>query len=246
MILLHNPYNSKKFGITMSDVNELTGSEREEDVRALLLQGVDDSDHVSVKIPTDFKCCLNSFLRCGFRLVDTQVELSRDLQQIPMPTIPKGYCVRSLEPNDVLPVKAIARESFRIDRWHSDKSLPDEACDEYYAEWVDSCVSGYAQEVLVATCDNVAAAFMTLRSVEDLQGRIDLTAVERTHRGRGVYRSLVQSALNWAFEQGLSGMLATTQINNLGSQRTWIDEGFNCKSSCYVLHYSYVYDGGCK
>lgn len=244
MNLQLNPYNSEKFGISMYDVSGLTGLEGESEVSDLL-ENIDSKvDHISVKIPTDFKTCLNGFLRHGFDLVDTQIEFTRSLGYVPQARVPEGYRIRFFEPQDISVVTSIARASYRIDRWHSDPSLPDNACDEYYAEWVRSCASGYADEILVATYDEVPVGFMTLRTVGDEAGRIDLTAVDAAHRGRGVYRSLVQSALVWADDRGFAEMLATTQINNYGSQRTWEGEGFKSHASWYVLHYSRAYDGG--
>lgn len=231
-----NAYNSNAFGITMADLDtqSLTGQETPDQVLETIhaTQGI---EHVSAKVQVDHKSVLGLLLRAGFMLVDTQLEYRCDLSSCFLATACESPVIRSYRDEDVDSLAAIARTSFVIDRWHSDESLPDDLCDAYYDRWVRSCANGYAKDILVAEEDGTCVGFLTLRDDHGV-GRIDLTAVQANHRGKGVYRSMVNEALRWAMECGFDGMLATTQIGNMGSRITWVKAGFVPHNSWYVLH----------
>lgn len=231
-----NDYNSGCFGMRMADVVDIERTVSGKELQALLqdarAQGL---EHLAAKIPTDDLEATNAFLSSGFYLVDTQVEYEHMLGKLSNNARVDGFSVRFARPEDATALMDMAERSFNSTRWHSDPHLPQRLCDGYYRQWVDNCMRGYAQHILVGEHEGEAAGFMTLR-VTGADGRIDLTAVAEAHRGKGHYRSMVQAALAWAREKGLQRILATTQINNLGSRRTWTSEGFRPGKSVYVLH----------
>lgn len=236
MRLVENPYNGEQFGIRMVDLVGLSDEDAPSAREVASTIAAAGPCHVSTKIRTADKGVLNMVLGLGFRLVDTQVEYLHTLTEVRCVDPPDGCLIRDFEERDREAVESIAEGSFSVDRWHADPSLPNELCDRYYRSWIQSCIAGYAQKVLVAEEDGKACGFLALRSDGSGWARISLTAVADGQRGRGVYSALVSSALGWAREGGLSRVLATTQIDNYGSRRTWIRAGFNASDAWYVLH----------
>ena len=236
MIVEHNAYNSELFGMKMGDVNDLSHSDDDHSVDEMLVQSRNlGFEHLSVKVRAQDKALTNVFLSRGFALVDTQVEYEHSLSSIGLAQENPSFTVRPIRDCDLDALVAIAGESFTSTRWHSDPSLSKSLCDNYYRQWLLSCARGYAQHILVGAYDDVPVSFMTLRVI-GIDGRIDLTAVEKSQRGRGFYKTMVNKSLIWARDNGLNRMLATTQIDNLGSRRTWCGEGFKPTCSWYVLH----------
>ena len=236
MIVEHNAYNSELFGMKMGDVKDLRHSDEGCNVDEMLVQSRNlGFEHLSVKVRAQDKALANEFLSRGFALVDTQVEYEHSLSSIGSTQERSSFTVRPIMDCDLDALATISGESFSSTRWHSDPSLSKSLCDNYYRQWLLSCARGYAQHILVGEFDGIPVSFMTLRVIGS-DGRIDLTAVEKSQRGRGFYRVMVNRSLIWARDNGLNRMLATTQIDNLGSRRTWCGEGFKPTGSWYVLH----------
>lgn len=238
MNLLHNAYNSDKFQIRMADLDNFSGGESVDQLSEIVDDAVREGyQHISAKVSTSNKRLLNELMAAGFRLVDTHVDYLLDCEKAKTRDLEGDAVVRGYAEADLDALMNIARGSYSIDRWHSDPCLPDDLCDAYYAEWVRSCAAGYARHILVIEDQGEQAGFMTIREADNGEAsRIDLTAIAAQHRGKGFYHSLVSEAIRWSKREGYRRMYATTQINNYGSQHTWISHGFNVVASRYILH----------
>lgn len=237
MEVVGNEYTSEIFGRRMADLSGIREGIEAEEVRRAVDEATDAGyDHLAAKVPVSMLGTANTFLSAGFRLVDTQVEhafrLSDKVGEIPCP---EGVIIRDFVPSDLESLVRIAEESFSLGRWYSDPVLPYARCDRYYGTWVERSADGYASGFLVAEADGRPVGFLTLRD-DGTDGRIDLTAVDRAYRLRGIYSALVNRALLWGQERGLTRMLAGTQIDNLGSRVTWAHAGFVPTQSWHVLH----------
>ena len=175
----------------------------------------------------------------GGRLMDTLVYYGRALDR-PFPEDRPSTPVRALKPEDVTAVRRVAAESFRgyFGHYHADPRLDRAKCDETYASWAErSCVDrSVASQVLVAEHEGRVAGFLTLLERGTEEQEIVLNGVDPTVQRHGVYRALVLAAMHEARSGGASRLIVSTQLVNLGVQKTWTRLGFELARSYYTFH----------
>jgi GNAT superfamily N-acetyltransferase len=174
----------------------------------------------------------------GGRLCDTLLYYQAALDRETLPGA--AGIVRQGSPADAGEVEAIARAAFRgyLGHYHTDPRLDPSKADEAYADWARrSCVvRGLADLVLVAERDGKVAGFLTLRRNSTEEAEIVLNAVHPDAQRGGLYRALVENALAWARKQGARQVVASTQLHNVGPQKTWVRLGFAPTRSLHTFH----------
>jgi RimJ/RimL family protein N-acetyltransferase len=156
----------------------------------------------------------------GFRLMDVRVALGRPAAAL------ESSLLRPATPEDVEPLRELARGNHRITRFYADPNFPDERCDELYATWISRSVEGWADAVLVAELDGRPAGYVSCHALEWGWGSIGLIGVGPDARGRGLGRELVNGAVGWARERGLERVTVVTQARNVPALRTFEECGF--------------------
>lgn len=160
----------------------------------------------------------------GYKLADVRLTFERE----------PDYCglepaaVRAVRAADVPGFKTIARESYGDSRFYFDERFPRAKCDELYELWIEkSCtqaISGIGA-VLVWEDQGAGQAFVTC-GVKGNAGSIGLVGVARAARGGGVGKGLVDAALAWFLEQGITRVTVVTQARNIAAQRLYQRCGF--------------------
>ena len=105
--------------------------------------------------------------------------------------------VRRAVGGDIPALRDIASSAHRDTRFHADDRFDAARSDELYATWIENSVRGYANQVLVAECDNAPVGYLTLHVDEPDAGRtarIGLFAVHDRYRNQGIGRDLLRSA----------------------------------------------------
>lgn len=157
----------------------------------------------------------------GFALVDVRVELERtDLRGVASPPH-----VRAATATDLPALETIARTSFTDSRFYADDHFPHEKCAALYVRWVQESLRGFADVMLVAEQDAVAAGFVTCKIVQGV-GKIGLVGVDPHHRGQGLGQTLMHAALAWLAGKSVTRVTVVTQARNLPSQRLYQRCGF--------------------
>ena len=80
--------------------------------------------------------------------------------------------------------------------------------------------------IFLAYLDEKAVGRIVLRKNWNENAYVEDIAVRRRERGHGVGTSLIASAVNWAQEQGLHGLMLETQDVNLLACRFYAKNGF--------------------
>lgn len=233
----YDKFNSEIFKIKMYNLHEhqITSIE-------LLNQSLNElnglnCEHISIKVSTSNKQLIFDLMKNGFYLTDTLVTYEFDARKKELPDINYTCEYSSLENQDIHILRRIAKESFRIDRFHSDPALSSEAADMYYEEWFVNSANGYADFVTVAKCDNIPVAFTTAKEPDELGvASLVLSAVDVKYRGKGIYNGMIHYSVNWALHHGAKIVRVGTQIDNYAVQKSWIKLGFSIVSSQYVFH----------
>jgi dTDP-4-amino-4,6-dideoxy-D-galactose acyltransferase len=158
----------------------------------------------------------------GFRLMDVRVELRR-----PAEGTETTGALRAAGPNDLEPLRSIARESHGVTRFYADPGFPDERCDDLYDTWITRSFEGWAAGVLVADAQAGPAGYVTCHLDEAAStGSIGLIAVHPEERGSGKGVELARGAVAWCRARGAEQMSVVTQGRNVGALRTFQRAGF--------------------
>ena len=165
--------------------------------------------------PTDGNAHLAKSI--GLTKVDERVFLRKILVAPLEPiTIPD---VRLCEPDDVVHLKEIAAASHADSRFHHDGGFAPARCTRLYETHVVHDCAGGADAVWVATRDGLPVGSISCHLRPGRIGEIGLFAVAPEHRGQGIGRSLLQHALHYFGERGVSevGITANSR-SHIGRQ----------------------------
>lgn len=195
--------------------------------------------HLTFKIATNQKEIIKSITSQQMEIADTLVRYMFDFSKSILPEIQYKCTLNDCKIENLQYLKDIARNSFKIDRFHSDKNLPDNLCDLYYDKWIENSYNGYADKVIVAHYNNDVVGFTTgnLKPDEEFS-QLVLSAVSDKYRGIGVYTSMIHHGTKWLFNNKsykTKGIIVGTQIDNIAVQKAWIRLGYTIYDSQYVF-----------
>lgn len=172
-------------------------------------------DHATTRLAEDH----------DFHFVDLRLTLEQKLA--PGFQAEASSLIRPFQPEDLPHLEAIARTSYTDSRFYYDPGFPRERCDEFYATWIrnSSNGSGFADVVLVAEVDGLSMGYISGKCHGKI-GHIGLVGVAEQARGRSLGQALVNSALNWFADQGMTTVEVVTQGRNIAAQRLYQRCGF--------------------
>ncbi len=233
-------FNSEIFNLSMGNIvlSEADHSLSDTDVINLKDKAKENGfEHLSVKICTSNKQCINPFFRQGFYLTDTLLEYKYTYKNELPEDFPHKTIIRDYTEKDINELMRISKKSFEYDRFHSDPFLDNNLCDKYYEQWIYNSCHGFADKVIVSEHEGKAVGFTTGKADHNQEyGRLVLSAVSDQYRGLGIYTSMIYEGMKWLQKEGFAGLFVGTQINNIAVQKAWIKLGFTVSTSEYVLH----------
>jgi mycothiol synthase len=155
----------------------------------------------------------------GFEEYDRQVELSRDLRAVEHePSPPPGIELVELTEERLQDAYTVWVEGY------PDMPLSPPIQAPSYEEWLEEEVSGPVTFVALDQGRVVGAAALLGRT--DGLAEHGLTAVRRTHRGRGVATALKQALVQWASQHGYRELSTWTQDGNAAMQAVNLKAGY--------------------
>jgi dTDP-4-amino-4,6-dideoxy-D-galactose acyltransferase len=169
--------------------------------------------------------------RHGFGLVDIRVTFERvvmNSHDSTHPALPAGTSIRSVQPDDLPGLQAMARTGHTETRFFSDSHFPRQRAEDLYSTWITLESQGRAQTVLVAaSAANQPLGYVSCHlDPARREGQIGLAGVCPEVRGRGIGKNLVLAAIDWFRAQGAHGVTVVTQGNNRAAQRLYQQCGF--------------------
>lgn len=179
---------------------------------------------VQAKVAAEDTARLDGLQRLGFRLVESEVDLSLD---VGINNINPALDVA--QESDIASLRAAAgvfsQSRFREPWYRAQEST------RFYACWVENAVRGVHDHTCLILRDGVQCrGFITLRKISEHEGRIGLLA------GRGVGEKLMQAARYWCETHGLSRLWVATQLSNRAALRRYIHSGATIERSAYWLY----------
>lgn len=149
--------------------------------------------------------------------------------------------IRPFREEDVERIGRISAESFLYTRFMKDKRFGADKASKLNYKWAVNCCRGRSEEVLVSEVENKVAGFITCNIEriwdENMQyGDIQLLAVDKNFRGRGLANDLVCAAKNWFRENNCKFVDVSTQSDNLPALEIYRKSNFEEAYSQISLH----------
>ncbi len=105
------------------------------------------------------------------------------------------------------------------------------------ARHIDEDVEANATGIFVAEASSIILGYVTTRVDYDVgKGRIPNLAVDRSARGQGIGRMLIEHALEYFRREGMAFAMIETMDNNLVGQHLYPSCGF--VETCRQIHFS--------
>lgn len=214
-------FNSDIFGLMMGNIVDVSDLKSEEELSGIISDAKENGyQHLNVKVAVGEKGMTNMFLKNGFILVDTQVTYQintkyssayeRDWGGVFLDDV----VFRKYRSRDKLQIESIARDAYSLDQFHSDEKLPSQLCDDYYVEWIRNSCKGLADKVMVLSCGDTIAGYITLKYREGGCASVGLAAVGKPFQQKGYFTFLIKQSLRMLYEEGIEYLYYGTQLAN--------------------------------
>jgi ribosomal protein S18 acetylase RimI-like enzyme len=194
-----------------------------------------DSGFVYTKVKTSKTSDISRLERIGFNLIDTSIQLRRSTSESWDDRDISSSCrIELAEPSDLPDVERIAASSFLFSRFHLDPKIEDSVANEIKRQWATNFFAGKRGDCMVVAKDQNHTIGFALLLDQDDKRTIDLIAVSKRHRGKGLASAMIRFAAKEALGRQI---VVGTQVANFPSLRSYENLGFRIYDSYYVLHY---------
>lgn len=195
------------------------------------------ADLVVARVATSSIALVQRLEAGGFFLTDTLVYFRGATSGFEEPGAVDGLVIRDVVPAERAALEQVTRGAFTdfFGHYHTDPNLDAAAATEGYVEWSCAALTWTNGWVSGAFDGATLAGFATVR-VEDDAGEIVLNGVAPEYQRRGVYAALVQTIGARLREAGVQRIFSSTQVQNLGPQKTWARAGLLPAESFHTFH----------
>ena len=229
--------DTERFGITIART-QVSSSDNLHD--AIRFCEENDVSMLIARCPVDETQIAQDMEAEGFRIMDTLVYYSRDLEGMFPTEVTGDIAIRTMRDGEEKQLQDVAARAFRgyYGHYHADRKLQKERCDEGYVSWVkrSSCDRDDNHDILVAVSEGRVVGFATVRLNSRVEGEGVIFGVDLGYQGKGIYRSFIIKAMQWCRESGAKRMIVSTQINNIAVQKVWSRVGFEPVRAYYTFH----------
>jgi ribosomal protein S18 acetylase RimI-like enzyme len=189
---------------------------------------------VSCRIPADDDRDIGLRLRNGgFRHVETQVTLQRDLRRpIPSPSV----AVEQASNDDIAGCQQIARTAFTVSRYNLDPEVDQTRASEYKARWVENSIRGRADAAFIVRSGGRIDGFNFCLK-QNGAAIVDLIAVAPESQRQGVGKAMLLRALDH-YSRQVDVMRVSTQAQNPRSLSMYASCGFHEVSRAVTYHWT--------
>jgi L-amino acid N-acyltransferase YncA len=151
---------------------------------------------------------------------------------------PHDPTLRLAGPEDADEVAAIAKGAFEGHQghYHADPRLPNDLCNEVYADLARRCCTGEAADITVLAEEDGRICGVSSTRITPPEARGVFAVVAPWAQGRGIYDRLVLEGGTYCAEQNVSRGFAQVSIGNAASQRLLTRLGFRPAGSSLTFH----------
>ena len=137
----------------------------------------------------------------------------------------KNKHIREYKKEDIANLKKMSKGAFRTVHWYRDSNFKMGDVDRLYVKWVENSCKGRASLVLIYEENKKVLGYVACNKQKNI-GVIDLIAVSKDSKGKGVGKELVMAALNHFKEMGFNQIKVKTDIRNAAALNLYNKCGF--------------------
>ena len=164
---------------------------------------------------------INEMLGNGFNIYGFSIILKTRLHE------EREICknIRAYQEKDLEKLKKITSGAFTTTHWYNDKRLSKEYIDKIYLKWVENSCHGRAEAVFVWGKKGNILGYVACNKKNNC-GVIDLIAVSKNSRGKGIGKALVNAACSYFNKIGLKSVEVKTEAANIPALNLYTECGF--------------------
>ncbi|WP_138496209.1 GNAT family N-acetyltransferase [Paenibacillus pinistramenti] len=207
-----------------------------------LTQDFQNYPYIVAKIPKGKLELVHSLEDMGFRFMETQFELSRNLNRrrelsryvqkmFPQCTWEKVDTEEKLQGF----LAKIEEGIFVTDRVSLDPVFGTETAYKRYVNWMSNAYYSGTAHIYQVELNSKKIGFFYCSAVDTNTVQGILTAVYKEHIHNGLGLIVIEAGLKWAKESGYSKLVIKTSSNNLEALRAYTSAGFETKNAYYIL-----------
>ncbi len=161
----------------------------------------------------------------GFNYVDLRVRFIKDLTKPDRSFIPTWHIRRAHE-EDLSTLKEMARNAFKLSRFHVDNHFNQEKADQMYEVWVENDLRTPGHDVWVIDAQGQLAAYTSISVKKDGKAQIGLVGTQTSWRGQGLSLELQRFICEELQNEGIEEVEVVTQGRNIPAQNLYQRAGF--------------------
>jgi len=192
--------------------------------------------YIICKLHTQHIPFIKALESSGFYLSDVGVTWEFMLKDFNLPYINKrAYAKVSITTatgKDISMLKRLVTSLFRESRFYNDPFFSKREANRLYRAWIENSVKRKEADIVYIAPE---VGFVTCKKVSANRGEIILIGIKKGFRGKGIGKTLLGAAFNWAKTHNLNSLRARTQLRNL------IAMNFYAKSGFYIKDYDFVF-----
>ncbi len=170
---------------------------------------------VQCKIAADQMAQIRCLQQLGFQFVEGELDFCLPLSESMPKSQPDSQALQPASVADIDELEILFGEAFTASRfrqpWFSRQQNQD-----FYRTWIRKAVLGEFDDLclLARAGDGRIQGGVSLRALDKDNARVGLLAVAPHARGQGVAKRLLQSAVNWGWQQQHKQLWIATQSGN--------------------------------
>lgn len=195
-----------------------------------------DFEFITIKIPYNFINSVNSMVKFGASLIDTELSfiysgnLTSSKDRILSDKIKFKFC-KEFKGDALVP---LAKE-MRFSRFFKDSNIPKYKAIHLWEESIRNHCEGLKDQSLIAYYDGKPCGIVTLEFQDINNIRLFLVGVLRRYRRKDVAKTMLTAIVNrYSMKHGIR---VETQSDNVIAQRLYQSAGFKLEDLKYILHY---------
>jgi len=186
--------------------------------------------YASIRFPINYQYA-RILEDADFRLADSILYLYQhvDIHKSP----PANLAVRSGDSKDLAALKTMTEGAFIYGRFYHDPVVSRTQADGIYISWLENSLKREVCDELfvVNSPEGIPAGYLGVKIVSSDQkfplASIELVLVDKSFRGKGYSRALIDAAFDYALKHKIRTVLIDTQLSNTPAIRSYLSAGFS-------------------
>lgn len=177
----------------------------------------------------------------GGLLVSERITFSRSVPRELIPQVQNASAAIRVESWRATTATAeliqLARDAGHYSRFRVDPNIPRDVFERIYDAWITNSVNRTIADEVMVVLDGSSVSGLVTVAVKDGRADIGLLAVRTQARGRGLGKSLVAAALDWAARHDINEAQVVTQGANAKACRLYESCGYAVERAEHVFHF---------